>query len=87
MTIDVRRDPRATAEFGPAYFRRFYLDPRTRVVTPAAMRGRARLIAAVLSHAEIPVRTILDAGCGVGMLRKPFAEILPRARYTGLDAS
>jgi SAM-dependent methyltransferase len=78
---------RATTPFGPAYFRRFYLDPATRVVTPAEMRSRARLIGAILSHAQVPVRSILDAGCGVGLLRKPFAEILPRARYTGLDAS
>ena len=36
---------------------------------------------------RIPVRTILDAGCGIGLLRKPFAQVLPRARYTGLEAS
>ncbi|MGO9513997.1 MAG: class I SAM-dependent methyltransferase [Steroidobacteraceae bacterium] len=51
------------------------------------MRARAGLIAAILVHARVPVRTILDAGCGMGLLRKPFAEALPRARYTGLDAS
>ena len=51
------------------------------------MRARARLIAAILVHARVPVRSILDAGCGMGLLRKPFAEALPRARYTGLDAS
>ena len=51
------------------------------------MRGRARLIAAILRHAQVPVRRILDAGCGIGLLRKPFAEILPRARYVGLEAS
>jgi trans-aconitate methyltransferase len=79
--------PRAAGTFGAAYFRRFYLDPATRVVTAAEMRSRAELIAAAMAHAEIPVRTILDAGCGVGLLRKPFAQVLPRARYTGLDAS
>jgi len=51
------------------------------------MRSRARLIAAILAHAGIPVRSILDAGCGIGLLRKPFAEVLPRARYEGLEAS
>ena len=78
----------AAAEvFGPAYFRRFYLNPQTRVTTPGEMRARAGLIAAILVHARVPVRTILDAGCGVGLLRKPFAEVLLRARYMGLDAS
>jgi SAM-dependent methyltransferase len=73
--------------FGPAYFRRFYLSAATRVVTPAEMRTRARLIAAALAQAGIPVRRILDMGCGIGMLREPFAQLLPRARYTGVDAS
>ncbi len=79
--------PKAVQAFGSKYFRKFYLDPRTRVTTPGEMRARARLIAAILAQAAIPVRTILDAGCGIGLLRKPFAEILPRARYTGLEAS
>lgn len=51
------------------------------------MRRRALLIAAVLGHAGVPVRSILDAGCGIGLLRKPFAEALPRARYLGLETS
>ncbi|MGO9426274.1 MAG: class I SAM-dependent methyltransferase [Steroidobacteraceae bacterium] len=79
--------PKAAGIFGPAYFRRFYLDPGTRVTTPQAMRVRARLIAAILAYACVPVRSILDAGCGIGLLRKPFAEVLPRARYTGLEDS
>jgi len=73
--------------FGAAYFRKFYLNPSTRVITPAEMHSRARLIAAILAQAAIPVRSILDAGCGIGLLRKPFAALLPRARYRGLEAS
>ncbi len=73
--------------FGPAYFRKFYLKAATRVTTPNEMRSRARLIAAILAHAGIPVRSILDAGCGIGLLRKPFAEVLPRARYVGIETS
>jgi len=73
--------------FGAAYFRKFYGNPRTRVVTAAEMQRRAALIAAILSHAQLPIRRILDAGCGVGLLRKPFAEALPRARYAGLELS
>ena len=73
--------------FGAAYFRKFYLDPKSRVVTAAEMRDRAALIVAILRHAQIPVRRILDAGCGIGLLRAPFAAALPRARYTGLEHS
>lgn len=78
---------RAATDFGPAYFQRYYLKAATRVVTPAEMRIRARLIVAILAQAGIPVRRILDAGCGIGLLRRPFAECLPRARYVGLDVS
>jgi len=78
---------KATTVFGSAYFRKFYTNAATRVITPTEMRSRARLIAAILAQASIPVRSILDAGCGIGLLRKPFAEVLPRARYSGLEAS
>jgi SAM-dependent methyltransferase len=77
----------ASNAFGAAYFQKFYLSPATRVTDAVEMRTRARLIAAVLAHAAVPVRSILDAGCGIGLLRSPFALVWPRARYTGLDAS
>jgi 2-polyprenyl-3-methyl-5-hydroxy-6-metoxy-1,4-benzoquinol methylase len=73
--------------FDAAYFRKYYFNAATSVTTPAEMRGRAQLIAAILRHANIPVRSILDAGCGIGLLRKPFAAAIPRARYTGLENS
>jgi len=73
--------------FGAAYFRKFYLDPKSRVVTAAEMRDRAALIVAILRQTQIPVRRILDAGCGIGLLRAPFAALLPRTRYTGLEQS
>jgi 2-polyprenyl-3-methyl-5-hydroxy-6-metoxy-1,4-benzoquinol methylase len=75
------------ATFDSAYFRKYYFDKATRVTTAAEMRGRAQLIASILRHAGIPVRSILDAGCGIGLLREPFAAVLPRARYKGLEAS
>jgi predicted TPR repeat methyltransferase len=85
------KPPKAAAKaktlFGAAYFKKFYTNTATRVITPGEMRVRARSIAAILAQASVPVRSILDAGCGIGLLRKPFLEILPRARYTGLEAS
>jgi len=74
-------------DFGADYFRRYYLNPKTRVVTAAEMRARAALILAILRQAQIPVRRILDAGCGIGLLRAAFADLAPRARYTGLEYS
>jgi SAM-dependent methyltransferase len=79
--------PVTISDFGPAYFRKFYLDPATRVVTAEEMSTRAAVIAAILRQAQIPVGSILDAGCGIGLLRKPFAKLLRRAKYTGLENS
>jgi hypothetical protein len=84
VTVHVARPAN---NFSAEYFKKFYLNSATRVVTPGEMRTRAGVIACTLRHCEIPVRTILDAGCGIGLLRRPFEELLPRARYTGLEAS
>ena len=73
--------------FGRDYYRRYYFDPRTAVATRAEMHARARLIAALATHAGLPVRRILEAGCGTGMLRAPLLRLLPRARYVGLETS
>lgn len=86
-TATARRRPAVQTEFGREYYRRFYLEPRTRVITPAEMRARAQLIAALLRHAGIRIRRILDVGCGIGLMRAPLTAALPGARYTGLETS
>lgn len=73
--------------FDADYFRKFYLNTATRVISPREMLSRARVIDAILAHADIPVRSIIDAGCGVGLMRRAFKKLLPRARYHGLEAS
>jgi SAM-dependent methyltransferase len=74
-------------QFEREYYRRFYFDPRTAVATRAEMRARARLIAAATEYAGLPVRRILDAGCGIGLLGRELRRLLPRAHYTGLEVS
>ncbi len=73
--------------FDQAYYRRFYYDPRTAVTSRAEMQARARLIGAFTRHMGLPVRRILDAGCGTGLLRSPLLRALPKAAYVGLEAS
>ena len=76
-----------TLAFDQAYYQKFYFDPRTAVTTQAEMKARAQLIIAYAGHVGLPVRRILDAGCGTGMLRKPLEKAFSKARYTGLDVS
>jgi SAM-dependent methyltransferase len=80
-----RPDP--AQRFDAGFYRRFYVDPKTRVVTRAEMARRADLLAAFVRHGELPVRSILDVGCGLGLMRKQLLRHFPRARYTGLEVS
>jgi trans-aconitate methyltransferase len=75
------------SRFDPAFYQRFYLNPRTRVTTRQEMSRRAALIAASMKHLELPVRSILDAGCGLGLMRATLTRALPRASYTGIEVS
>jgi trans-aconitate methyltransferase len=79
--------PESSERFGPEFYRRHYFDPRTRVVTKAEMSRRAELVAVFVRHAELGVRSILDVGCGLGLMRKQLLKRFPRARYLGLEAS
>ncbi len=73
--------------FDRDYYRRYYYDPRTAVTTRKEMRARAHLIAAFTEHVGLPVRRLLDAGCGTGMLRTSLKRLLPRAEYVCLETS
>jgi SAM-dependent methyltransferase len=73
--------------FDRDYYRRYYLNARTRVTDSEEMSRRAALIAAVLKHFELPIATILDVGCGVGLLRQPLLTEFPAARYSGIESS
>jgi 2-polyprenyl-3-methyl-5-hydroxy-6-metoxy-1,4-benzoquinol methylase len=73
--------------FDQAYYQRFYFDRRTAVTSRSEMRARARLISGCLGYIGMPVGSILDAGCGVGLLRAPLLQAHKRASYTGLEFS
>lgn len=73
--------------FDRAFYQRFYVDPRTRVTSREEMARRAAAVAALMKHLELPVRRILDAGCGMGWMRPPLLKAFPAASYTGLEVS
>jgi trans-aconitate methyltransferase len=78
---------RKGVRFDHSYYQRYYFDPRTAVASRAEMRARARLIAAFTVHAGLPVRRILEAGCGTGLLRAELLRRLPHAQYVALESS
>ncbi len=76
-----------SGRFNRDFYRQFYFEGATAVTSRAEMRARGRFIAAYVAHIGCPVRTILDAGCGIGLLRAPLRRALPKAVYTGLEIS
>ena len=74
-------------QFDKAYYDRFYRNPDTRAVTPAAVRRQAQFIAAYLNHLEVPVGQILDIGCGTGGLLRALARAFPKAKTRGVEYS
>jgi 2-polyprenyl-3-methyl-5-hydroxy-6-metoxy-1,4-benzoquinol methylase len=73
--------------FDAAFYQRFYASPRTRVTTSAEMSRRAAAVAALVQHMEVPVKRILDAGCGLGLMRNTLKRAFPTAQYVGIEVS
>jgi 2-polyprenyl-3-methyl-5-hydroxy-6-metoxy-1,4-benzoquinol methylase len=73
--------------FDEAFFERYYGDPETRVADQGDADRIAGLIGGWVNYMELPVRRILDAGCGIGLLREPLLRHFPEAHYEGLEVS
>jgi 2-polyprenyl-3-methyl-5-hydroxy-6-metoxy-1,4-benzoquinol methylase len=74
-------------QFDAAYYQRFYVNPRTRATSAVQMEQRATAVAALMKYLELPVRRILDAGCGLGLMRPALLKAFPAATYVGLEVS
>ena len=83
------RSPRAgkASGFDAAYYARYYGDKATRVSGLSDTRKLARFVTGYVDYLGVPVRRVLDAGCGLGRWKLALAEHYPRARYTGLEWS
>jgi SAM-dependent methyltransferase len=73
--------------FNAAYYRRFYLTAATRAMSRAQTDTRGALIAALVKQLDIPVKRILDVGCGMGWYRRPLQKVFRDATYTGTEFS
>lgn len=80
-------NPAAAERFDAAYYRKFYGDRETRVSDLAAIRRLAGFLHGYLAYLELPVRHVLDAGCGIGHWQKAVRAFWPKARYHGLEYS
>ncbi len=74
-------------DFDAAYYRRFYLDPRTRVAGPEDYLRLVRFLTSYLAFLGLPCRSVLDLGCGIGGWKEALAEVAPDCRYLGVETS
>jgi len=73
--------------FDAKFYRRYYLNPATRVASRADALKLGRFFCAFVDYLGFTVRRVLDAGCVLGHLRPAVREFFPRARYIGLETS
>ncbi len=73
--------------FDAAYYRRFYEQPRTRVSDGKAVARLAGFVLGYMRYLQLPVRHVLDIGCGVGHWKAALRDLAPKARHHGVEFS
>lgn len=74
--------------YDAAYYRRWYHDPRRRVIRPAAVARKVALVVGIAEALlERPIRSVLDVGAGEGAWRAHLRRLRPRVRYVGVESS
>ncbi len=77
----------AAGIFDRAYYERFYLDPKTRVNDRAQVKKLGDFACSYLQYLDVPVRRVLDMGCGVGHWKSVVRKRFPDALYQGVEYS
>jgi len=73
--------------FDEAYYQRYYFDKKTRVVDPEHIARLGAFVCSYLQYLRVPVRRVLDVGCGIGLWREVVARHFPDASYHGVEFS
>lgn len=74
-------------KFDEAYYKRFYFDKKTKVVDPQHVERLGAFICAYLRYLRVPVRRVLDVGCGIGLWKDIVERHFPGASYHGVELS
>lgn len=73
--------------FDEAYYQRYYFDKKTSVVDAAHVERLGAFVCSYLGYLRVPVRRVLDMGCGIGLWRDTLARHFPGASYHGVEYS
>jgi 2-polyprenyl-3-methyl-5-hydroxy-6-metoxy-1,4-benzoquinol methylase len=73
--------------FDQAYYHRFYENPKTAVISPQDVERLAMFVIHYLTYLHVPVKTVLDVGCGVGLWKQALKKYDKNIKYTGIEVS
>jgi SAM-dependent methyltransferase len=73
--------------FDEAYYQRYYFNKKTSVVDPQHMERLGAFVCSYLKYLRVPVRRVLDVGCGIGLWRDLLVRHFPDVHYQGVEYS
>ncbi len=73
--------------FDSAYYDRFYRDRNRRVTSGPETDRLVGFVVAYMRHLDLPLRTVADVGCGLGLWRTALRKHRRGVRYTGVEVS
>jgi SAM-dependent methyltransferase len=73
--------------FDKSYYQRYYFDKKTKVADPQHIERLGAFVCSYLKYLRVPVRRVLDVGCGVGLWRGIVAKHFPHAGFHGVEFS
>ena len=73
--------------FDEAYYERYYFNKKTSVADPEHVQRLGAFVCSYLQFIRVPVRRVLDVGCGIGLWRDVIKRHYPHAEFHGVEYS
>lgn len=77
----------AKDKFDEAYYQHYYFNKKTSVVDPGHVSRLGAFVCSYLQYLRVPVRRVLDVGCGIGLWRDVIKHHYPHAQFQGVEYS
>lgn len=74
-------------QFDQAYYDRFYLSPKTRVITAEEHSHLARFVFEYAKWSGVQIESVLDVGAGIGLWKRWIEKNAKSVEYTGIEVS
>lgn len=74
-------------QFDQEYYDRYYLSPKTRVISAEEHSHLARFVFEFAKYNGIEINSVLDVGAGIGLWKRWIAKNSKNTTYTGTEVS